>query len=63
MLTTTFLIFAAITAAMIIWCRPFNVAEWLLIVIMFGFWLALASFFRIPKRNAQCLPVQTGVSF
>ncbi|MBQ6097402.1 MAG: phosphatidylserine decarboxylase family protein [Bacteroidales bacterium] len=51
LLTTTFLIFAAITAAMIIWCRPFNVAEWLLIVIMFGFWLALASFFRIPKRT------------
>ncbi len=50
LLISTFLIFAAITAAMIIWCRPLNFFNWLIIVIMFGFWIALASFFRIPKR-------------
>lgn len=51
LLSSTFVIFTAITAAMAIWCRPLNVAEWILIIILWAFWLALASFFRIPKRS------------
>jgi phosphatidylserine decarboxylase len=35
---------------MIVFTEQLNFFNWLLIVIMFGFWLALASFFRIPKR-------------
>jgi phosphatidylserine decarboxylase len=35
---------------MIVLTDHLNFFNWLLIVIMFGFWLALASFFRIPKR-------------
>jgi len=43
-------IFVAITVLMIVLTDHLNFFNWLLIVIMFGFWLALASFFRIPKR-------------
>lgn len=50
LLTSTFLIFAAITVAMVVFSRPLNFFNYLLIVLMFGLWIALASFFRIPKR-------------
>ncbi len=43
-------IFVAITVLMIVLTDHLNFFNWLLIVIMFGFWIALASFFRIPKR-------------
>ncbi len=43
-------IFVAITVLMIVFTEQLNFFNWLLIVIMFGFWIALASFFRIPKR-------------
>lgn len=43
-------IFSVITVLMIVFTEQLNFFNWLLIVIMFGFWLALASFFRIPKR-------------
>ncbi len=43
-------IFVALTVLMIVLTDHLNFFNWLLIVIMFGFWLALASFFRIPKR-------------
>lgn len=43
-------IFIAVTAAMVILIHPLNFFNYLLIVVMFVFWLALASFFRIPKR-------------
>ena len=47
---STLAIFVAITVLMIVFSKQLNFFNWLLIVIMFGFWLALASFFRIPKR-------------
>ena len=47
---STLAIFVAITVLMIVFTKQLNFFNWLLIVIMFGFWLALASFFRIPKR-------------
>ncbi len=47
---STLAIFVAITVLMIVFTEQLNFFNWLLIVIMFGFWLALASFFRIPKR-------------
>ena len=47
---STLAIFVAITVLMIVLTDHLNFFNWLLIVIMFGFWLALASFFRIPKR-------------
>ena len=50
MLFSTLAIFVAITVLMIVLTDHLNFFNWLLIVIMFGFWLALASFFRIPKR-------------
>ncbi len=50
LLISTFAIFAVITVLMIVFTEQLNFFNWLLIVIMFGFWLALASFFRIPKR-------------
>lgn len=50
LLISTFLIFALITAAMFFFSRPLNFFNYLMILLMFGFWLALASFFRIPKR-------------
>lgn len=43
-------IFGAITALMILLTDRLNFFNWLLIILMFGFWIALASFFRIPKR-------------
>ena len=43
-------IFVAITVLMIIFTEHLNFFNWLLIVVMFGFWIALASFFRIPRR-------------
>ena len=50
MLISTFIICLAITALMVIFSRPLNFFNYLLIVVLFGFWLALTSFFRIPKR-------------
>lgn len=50
LLLSTLAIFVAITVLMIVFTKQLNFFNWLLIVIMFGFWLALASFFRIPKR-------------
>lgn len=50
LLIVLFLIFAAITVAMIMMNHPLNFFNYLLIVMMFGFWIALASFFRIPRR-------------
>ncbi len=50
MLFSLLAIFVAITVLMIVLTDHLNFFNWLLIVIMFGFWLALASFFRIPKR-------------
>ena len=47
---STLAIFVAITVLMIVFTEQLNFFNWLLIVIMFGFWIALASFFRIPKR-------------
>lgn len=43
-------IFVAITVLMIVFTKPLNFFNYLLIVVMFGFWIVLASFFRIPKR-------------
>ena len=43
-------IFAVITVLMILFTKPLNFFNYLLIVLMFGFWIALASFFRIPRR-------------
>lgn len=50
MLFSLLAIFVAITVLMIVLTDHLNFFNWLLIVIMFGFWIALASFFRIPKR-------------
>ena len=50
LLLSTLAIFVAITVLMIVFTEQLNFFNWLLIVIMFGFWIALASFFRIPKR-------------
>ncbi len=50
LLLSTLAIFVAITVLMIVFTDHLNFFNWLLIVMMFGFWLALASFFRIPKR-------------
>ena len=50
LLLSTLAIFVAITVLMIVFTEQLNFFNWLLIVIMFGFWLALASFFHIPKR-------------
>ena len=50
LLISTFMIFATITVAMVVFSRPLNFFNYLLIVLMFGFWIALTSFFRIPKR-------------
>ena len=50
MLFSLLAIFVAITVLMIVFTEQLNFFNWLLIVIMFGFWIALASFFRIPKR-------------
>ena len=36
---------------MVLFNRPLNFFNYVLIFIMFGFWIALASFFRIPKRT------------
>lgn len=35
---------------MFFFCRPLNFFNYLMIFLMFGFWIALASFFRIPRR-------------
>ena len=50
MLISTFLIFTAITVLMLLFSQPLNFFNWLLVVLMYGFWIALASFFRIPRR-------------
>ena len=50
MLFSLLVIFVVITVLMSVFTDHLNFFNWLLIVIMFGFWLALASFFRIPKR-------------
>ena len=50
LLISTFLIFTAITVSMLLWSTPLNFFNWLMIVVMYAFWLALASFFRIPRR-------------
>lgn len=50
LLFSTLAFFVAITVLMIVFTDHLNFFNWLLIVLMFGFWLALASFFRIPKR-------------
>ena len=50
MLFSLLAIFAAITVLMIVFTDKLNFFNWVLIVVMFGFWIALASFFRIPKR-------------
>ena len=50
LLLSTLAIFIAITVLMIVFTDHLNFFNWLMIVLMFGFWIALASFFRIPKR-------------
>lgn len=35
---------------MVLWGRPLNFFNWLLIVLMYLLWLGLVSFFRIPNR-------------
>lgn len=50
LLLSTFVIFIVITVTMILFSRPLNFFNYLMIFLMFGFWLALASFFRIPRR-------------
>ena len=50
LLFSLLVIFVVITVLMSVFTDHLNFFNWLLIVIMFGFWLALASFFRIPKR-------------
>lgn len=50
LLISTFLIFTAITVLMVLFSQPLNFFNWLMIVLMYGFWIALASFFRIPRR-------------
>ena len=50
MLFSLLAIFAAITVLMIVFTDKLNFFNWVLIVVMFAFWIALASFFRIPKR-------------
>lgn len=50
LLLTLLVIFAAITVLMVAFTSPLNFFNYLLIVLMFGFWIALASFFRIPRR-------------
>ena len=51
MLFSLLAIFVAITVLMVVFTEHLNFFNWLLIVMMFGFWIALASFFRIPKRS------------
>ena len=43
-------IIVIITATMVVFSRPLNFFNYLMIFLMFGFWIALASFFRIPRR-------------
>lgn len=50
LLISLFLIFTAITVVMCIFSSPLNFFNYLLIVLMYGFLIALASFFRIPRR-------------
>ena len=50
MLFSLLAIIIAITVLMIVFTEHLNFFNWLMIVLMFGFWLAVASFFRIPKR-------------
>ena len=50
LLISTFLIFAAVTVLMLVFARPLNFFNYLLIFVLFAFWVTLASFFRIPKR-------------
>lgn len=50
LLFTLLAIFVAITVLMVVFTSPLNFFNYLLIVLMFGFWIVLASFFRIPRR-------------
>lgn len=50
LLISLFIIFTAITVAMCIFSSPLNFFNYLLIALMYGFFIALASFFRIPRR-------------
>ena len=43
-------IFVTIAVLMIVFTEQLNFFNWLLIILMFGLWIAVASFFRIPKR-------------
>lgn len=43
-------IFIAITVLMVLFSQPMNLFNYLFIVIMFVFWIAVAFFFRIPRR-------------
>ena len=50
LLLSTLAIIIVITVTMLLFSRPLNFFNYLLIVLMFGFWIALSSFFRIPRR-------------
>ena len=39
-----------ITVTMLLFSRPLNFFNYLMLFLMYGFWIALASFFRIPRR-------------
>lgn len=43
-------IIVAITLAMVLFCKEFTIFCYIAVAIMLLFWLALASFFRMPKR-------------
>lgn len=50
LLISTFLIVTAIMVLMFLFSQPLNFFNYLLIVLLYAFWLALATFFRIPRR-------------
>jgi phosphatidylserine decarboxylase len=43
-------IIVVITVTMLLFSRPLNFFNYLMLFLMYGFWIALASFFRIPRR-------------
>ena len=51
-------IIVVITVTMLLFSRPLNFFNYLMLFLMYGFWIALASFFRIPRRiftdDAKC---------
>lgn len=51
LLLSLLVLFTAITVLMVLCTDRLGVVHYLLIVVMYGFLLALASFFRIPKRT------------